>query len=142
MKVGPLLAHLCELERGYAQALRGAGERQRDEHDVYHQCQTFAVAAETRAGRLEPVATRYGGRAEWANVVRAPGGDLLEELRALYLEAEECGITWVMAGQAAQAARDAELLELVRACHPEVAIQAKWFVTRIKTAAPQALVAG
>ena len=34
---------------------------------------------------------------------------LLEELRSLYLLAHEVAVTWVMAQQAAKAARDAEL---------------------------------
>ena len=47
-----------------------------------------------------------------------------------------------MAGQAAQAARDAELLETVTRCHTETELQVKWLTTRIKVAAPQALVVG
>jgi hypothetical protein len=45
-----------------------------------------------------------------------------------------------MAGQAAQAARDADLLAVVHECHAEVELQVKWLTTRIKVAAPQALV--
>jgi len=47
-----------------------------------------------------------------------------------------------MAGQAAQAARDAELLAVVTACHEETELQVKWLTTRIKVASPQALVVG
>ncbi len=65
---------------------------------------------------------------------------LLEELRALYLLAHEVAVTWAMALQAAQAARDAELKEVAGDCHTEAETQAKWFLTRIKTGAPQALV--
>jgi len=75
--------------------------------------------------------------------VQARDGDelgLLAVLRTLFLAAEEVSITLVMAGQAAQAARDAELLAVVRECHAEVELQVKWLTTRIKVAAPQALV--
>jgi len=48
----------------------------------------------------------------------------------------------VMAAQAAKAARDKELLSLATDCQTEVETQAKWFTTRIKTGAPQALVVG
>lgn len=47
-----------------------------------------------------------------------------------------------MAGQAAQAARDAELLAAVSACHGELELQVKWLTTRIKVASPQVLVVG
>jgi hypothetical protein len=59
----------------------------------------------------------------------------------LFLAAEGVSILWVMAGQAAQAARDRELLDVVRSCHTETELQVKWLVARIKVAAPQALVA-
>jgi hypothetical protein len=43
-------------------------------------------------------------------------------------------------GQAAYGARDEELLGVVKACEQETAIQLKWLRTRMKQAAPQALV--
>jgi hypothetical protein len=61
-------------------------------------------------------------------------------LRALYLRAQESAINWVMAAQAAKAARDQQLLTLANECQSETELQAKWFTTRIKTGAPQALV--
>jgi hypothetical protein len=72
---------------------------------------------------------------------RAPqsGLLLLRDLRDLFLAAEECSITWVMAGQGAQAVRDKELLELVRELHGETELQVKWLTMRIKLAAPQVL---
>jgi len=58
------------------------------------------------------------------------------------LRAQESATTGVMAAQAAKAARDQELLSLASECHAETEAQAKWFTTRIKTGAPQALVVG
>ena len=143
MRIGPLLAHLDELETGLAAELRAAAERHRDDHDVYHQCHTFArhrrqARAEARAARASATAAEPTGRP------RSRGGsdDLLEELRTLYLRTQEVAITWVMAAQAAKAARDEELLALATECQSETEMQAKWFMTRIKTGAPQALVVG
>jgi hypothetical protein len=51
-------------------------------------------------------------------------------------------VTWVMAVQAAKAARDQELLSRATDCQTEADAQARWFTTRIKTGAPQALVVG
>jgi len=140
MKIGPLLAHLRELENGFAEELRAAAGRHRDDHDVYHQCHTFAVTSGKRVQKLEPLVSRYGGDPQWKSAVGEGGEDLLPDLRALYLRAHEVAITWVMASQAAKAARDQELLTLASECQSEVDVQAKWFTIRIKTGSPQALV--
>ncbi len=142
MKIGPLLAHLRELEDGLAAMLREAAERHSDDHDVYHQCLTFSVAADKRAHKLEPLTTRYAGQATWKSAVGEGSDDLLEDLRVLHLRTQETSISWVMAAQAAKAARDHELLTLATESQTETDAQAKWFTTRIKTGAPQALVVG
>jgi hypothetical protein len=139
MKIGPLLNHLKQLEAKLAAELRAAAERHADDHDVYHQCQTFAVASDKRLRKLEPLAERYGGQPTWKSAVGHGTNELLEDLRALYVRAQESATTWVMAAQAAKAARDQELLSLATECHAETDAQAKWFMTRIKTGAPQAL---
>jgi hypothetical protein len=54
--------------------------------------------------------------------------------------ATECEVTWALVGQAAQGARDADLFGAVEHCQGEVAGQLKWLRTRMKQAAPQALV--
>jgi hypothetical protein len=160
MKIAPLLAALRELETELANEYRTIGERNAAEHDVYHQCHTFALQCRRHAEALVPHAERYGGDVDddgegpWSGLLerlRRSGGSelpdrqpegllLLRDLRALFLAAEEVSITWVMAGQAAQAARDADLLETVTECHTETELQVKWLTTRIKVAAPQALV--
>jgi hypothetical protein len=54
--------------------------------------------------------------------------------------ASECDITWTLVGQAAQGARDTELVDVVRRCEGETSIQLKWLKSRMKEAAPQTLV--
>jgi hypothetical protein len=70
---------------------------------------------------------------------RTGGLGLLRDLHDLYLMAHACDISWTMIGQAAQGARDQELLETVNACERQTATQIKWLKTRMKQAAPQAL---
>lgn len=163
MTLGPFLARLHELELGLADDYRTLGERHAADHDVYHQCATFAKQAEEHAKLLQPAVERYGEQVDgddgggfWSGLLEAArhttseaagrspttGLLLLRDLRALFLAAEEVSITWVMAGQAAQAKRDAELLQTVRDCHAGVELQVKWLTTRIKVASPQALVVG
>ncbi|MDP9293702.1 MAG: hypothetical protein M3O90_04620, partial [Actinomycetota bacterium] len=71
---------------------------------------------------------------------RSGGLGLLRDLHDLYLMATECDLAWTLVGQAAQGARDRELLDVVARCEGETAIQLKWLRTRMKQAAPQALV--
>ena len=52
--------------------------------------------------------------------------------------ATESDIAWTLVGQAAQGARDTDLLAVVQACEGETATQLKWIQTRMKEAAPQA----
>jgi hypothetical protein len=52
----------------------------------------------------------------------------------------ECDISWTLVGQAAHGARDAELRHVVGRCAAETAVQLAWLRTRMKEAAPQALV--
>ena len=53
--------------------------------------------------------------------------------------ASECDISWTLIGQAAQGARDGQLLEVVNTCEEETASQLAWIRGRMKEAAPQAL---
>jgi hypothetical protein len=65
---------------------------------------------------------------------------LLRDLHDLYLMATECELSWALVGQAAAAVRDTELSELVGRCDGDTSRQLKWLRTRMKQAAPQALV--
>jgi hypothetical protein len=163
MKIGVVIERLRDLELELAEEYREIGQRHAADHDVYHQCESFAKTCEEHAASLAQQADRYGRtveadggggglgtllervrRAASSALGREPeaGLLLLRDLRNLFLAAEECSITWVMLGQAAQAARDDELLEAVTKCHEQTENQVKWFVTKIKTASPQALTVG
>jgi len=57
----------------------------------------------------------------------------------LYLLASYLDIAWTMVGQAGQGARDQEVLEVVGSCEKETNAILQWLTTRMKAAAPQAL---
>jgi hypothetical protein len=145
VKLGLALAGLLAGEQRLAGDYRTVAERRRDDHDVHHECTTFMQQCEAHAEALRPHVRRYAEGAAVAApgpAVPEPGSlDLLDDLRSLFLAAEGVSILWVMVGQAAQAARDRDLLEVVRSSHTETELQVKWLVARIKVAAPQALVA-
>jgi len=139
VKLGNLLEHLLTLERSLGADLRTASERHAGDHDVYHQCRVFARSADARAERLEPLAQLHEGSDEWKSPIVEGSDDLLEELRALALRLRGVVLTWTMAEQAAKALRDPELLACASESVSDAANEADWFLTRIKTAAPQAL---
>ncbi|MDX6556391.1 MAG: hypothetical protein QOD86_2586 [Miltoncostaeaceae bacterium] len=141
------LLHRAQVD--LAAAFREVGRGHADEPDVRHICAQLAGQCDRHADLLRPFAERYGEEADdepdrlhsdlFAGGVRGGGMGLLRDLHDLYLMACECDISWTIVGQAAQGARDDDLLGVVRACEGETDIQLKWLRTRMKQAAPQAL---
>jgi hypothetical protein len=141
------LLHRSQEELG--KAFREVGGAHRDEHDVFHQCERLGRQCDRHAEALGPFAERYGEDAPdeperlhatlFAGTREGPLG-LLRDLHDLYLMACECDMAWTLVGQAAQGARDTDLLEVVQGCEGETATQLKWLKSRMKEAAPQVLV--
>ena len=136
-------------QRKLATAFDEAAEAHGDEVDVVVHCRRLAGQCRGHAEALAPFAERYGERADdepdrlhsqLFTGTREGGLGLLRDLQDLYLMASECDICWTLVGQAAQGARDQELQEVVEQCEGETAVQIKWMKTRMKQAAPQALV--
>ncbi|MDQ3867568.1 MAG: hypothetical protein M3304_12215 [Actinomycetota bacterium] len=161
--LGLALQDLAEAELDLADEWVKVGERHAVEHDVFHMAETLSREGRAHAERLVPFLERYGARSSKADgadpgesrlaglrrktselLGREPAAGLLllADLQRLYVMTEEASIGWTIAGQAAQAARDPDLLALVTVCHGETLMQAKWLTTRIKEAAPQTLVVG
>jgi hypothetical protein len=149
MHLANYLGLLHKAELNLAGAFRQVGDAHAAEPDVYHLCHTLAGQCDGHAERLQPAVDRYGEDApsepdrlhsELFKGTRSGGLGLLRDLQDLYLMAAECEIAWTVIGQAAQGARDGELIEIVKACQPQTATQLKWLKTRMKQAAPQALV--
>ena len=141
------LLHRAEAELG--RAFEEVAEAHGDEVDVHTLCTKLARVCRRHEKALKPFIERYGEEAEdeperlHSELFRGPREGplaLLRDLQDLYLMACEGDISWTMIGQAAQGARDTELLEVVQRCEGETSIQVKWLRTRMKQAAPQALV--
>ena len=148
MHLANYLGYLHRAELNLAGGFRKVAESHAAEADVYHTCNTLAKQCETHAEQLEPFVNRYGEERpeepenlyhELFGETRSGGLGLLRDLHDLYLMANACDISWTMIGQAAQGIRDRELLETVEACERQTATQIKWLKTRMKQAAPQAL---
>jgi hypothetical protein len=146
------LAHYLELvhrsELMLAKAFREVASAHGDEPDVSALCHKFARQSDQHAAKLAPFVDRYGEDAprepERLHVdlfggPRSGGLGLLRDLHDLYLMASQVDISWTLVGQAAQGAREKALFETVTACDGETATQLRWLRTRMKQAAPQAL---
>ena len=141
------LLHRAQLNLG--DAFREVAQSHADDADVAQLCRKLAADCDDHANQVEPFAARYGEDApdepdrlhsELFHGPRSGGLGLLRDLHDLYLMASECDMAWTLVGQAAQGVRDSELLAVVTHCEGETAIQLKWLRTRMKEAAPQALV--
>src|SRR5919202_2574239 len=162
MNVDAAIKQVQEAEKDLAQELRKIGERHAVEHDLYHLAHTLAKQCQSHLEELAPFAQQYGASADTDGVAESPslletlrhksaellgrseatGLLLLRDLRNLYLAAQEAEIAWVILAQAAQAARDRELLRVVTECHEEAEARGKCLRTRIKESAPQVSATG
>ena len=138
------LLHHAEIELG--EAFREVGRGHRDESDVHAICHKLAAQCDAHAEKLGRFAERYGEdapdepeRPHSFRGIRGGGPGLVRDLHDLHLMACECEIAWTLVGQAAYGARDTKLLEVVEACEGETSTQLRWLATRMKHAAPQAL---
>ena len=135
-------------ERTLAASYRQVATGHADEADVHHTCLQLSDQCDEHLEALAPVVQRYGDapedeperlHAEGLSEVRSGGLGLLRDLHDLYILASYVDITWTLVGQAAQGARDAELIDVVTRCDDQTSTQVSWLRTRLKQAAPQAL---
>lgn len=137
-------------EKVLAESLRAVAEGHAQVADVHHTCLTLAGMSDEHRRRLEPVIGRYGERdeageperlrAEALPGTRAGEIGLLRDLQDLHLLATLVQTTWTVVSQGAQGLRDAELLEVATRSSEETDRQRRWLTTRMKMAAPQALI--
>ena len=125
MRIGPLLAHLRELEAELAAELRScrrtSPRRPRRLPPVPHLRGHGTTSARRSSSRCRtrtaarPTGTARSGRAATT---------CSKNSARLYLRTRRGSITWTMAVQAAKAARDQELLALATDCQSETETQA------------------
>ena len=131
-------------------SLRAVGDGHARVADVFHTCHQLAGWCDDHRSRLAPVVERYGEeqdvdepeRLHAAGLAQAREGEvgLLRDLQDLHVLADLVLTTWTVIAQGAQGLRDRELLEVAQHCRAETSRQIAWLDTRIKVAAPQALI--
>jgi hypothetical protein len=151
MKLPVYLGLLHKSEGILAESFRQVAEGHGDEPDVHFLCLTLARQCDEHQKALAPAVDRYGEvteddeperlHAQGLSRTRTGPVGLLRDLQDLYLLASLVDITWTVVKQAGQGLRDSELLAIVATCDGQTGTQLKWLQTRIKQAAPQALIA-
>jgi len=138
-------------EKVLAQSMRAIAEGHAHVADVFHTCHTLAEWSEKHRHRLAPAVDRYGEtkvsepeRLRHDGLGESRDGEvgLLRDLQDLHVLATLVQTTWTVIAQGAQGLRDRELLETATECNAETSRQLTWLNTRMKMAAPQALIVG
>jgi hypothetical protein len=137
-------------EQILADSLRAVADGHARQADVYHTCRMLAGWSDEHRQRLAPAVERYGEqddldeperlRASGLAEVREGEVGLLRDLQDLHVLGSLVQTTWTVVAQAAQGMRDPELLEIAHTSNAETSRQLSWLNTRMKQAAPQALI--
>jgi hypothetical protein len=137
-------------EQTLADSFRAVAEGHAHVADVFHTCRLLAGWSDAHREALAPAVERYGEdtgvdepeRLHAAGLARAREGEvgLLRDLQDLHVLASLVQTTWTVIAQGAQGLRDRELLEIAQGCRAETTRQISWLDTRMKVAAPQALI--
>jgi hypothetical protein len=156
-KLALAIAELQRSERRLAHNLRVIAARHHNDHDISHLACDLAdwsdehVAALTghrrhRRLRLPSRPRRFvlSGRLQerLSDLLRhrpQPSLLLLADLRRVHRVAAGVSQDWELLAQAAQAAKDGELLAITSRCHPQTLRQMRWANTMLKELSPQAL---
>jgi len=136
-------------EQSLAASFRTVAKHHGDEPDIMQTCQFLAGWSDAHVVALTPIVARY--TEQWEDepedlsevLFRGPRKGavaLIRDLHDLWLLANEVKLCWTVLNQAAQALRDGELENQCMESGAQTERQIMWLMTRIKQAAPQALV--
>lgn len=148
MKLAVYLGMLHRAEQELASSFRTVAEGHGDEPDVHSACTLLARQCDEHVATMQPLIDRYGSQPdeepERLHAVALPEPRtgplaLLRDLQDVHLLATFVDTTRTLVGQAAAALRDEELQHVIAAHGAQTEIQVAWLTTRMKQAAPQAL---
>lgn len=157
MKIGLAIRELHRSERRLAHELRAIAARHHSDQDICHLARDLAGWCDEHVEALAEHGRRHGvrmssrsRRIHVGRLVQEKLGDalrhrpepalvLLADLRRLHRMAAGASLDWELIGQAAQAAKDDDLLTVTTRCHPQTLRQMRWANAMLKELAPQAL---
>ncbi len=138
-------------EKLLAEAFDKVARHHQDEPDILQTCTKLSAWSLQHHGRLQPFVAKYSeGKSSEPDRLhkalfdgtRSGSLGLLRDLHDLWLLANEVDLCWVMISQAALGLRDEELKATCGEFKTDTKRQLDWLMTRMKQAAPQALMVG
>ena len=150
MHIGNYLELLLKSEKDLVKAFKMVAKEHGDEPDVYETCQLLASWSENRVKDLQPFAERYSEEKNnepdrltrtLFDKPRKGTLALLRDLHDLWLLASEAHLCCVILRQAADGLRDEELTATCNEIDQLSKRQLSWLLSRMKSAAPQTLIA-
>jgi hypothetical protein len=137
-------------EQTLADSFRAVANGHAHVADVFHTCTMLAQWSDANREALAPIVERYGEaddvdepeRLHAAGLAETREGEvgLLRDLQDLHVLATLVQTTWTVIAQGAQGLRDRDLLEVAQHANSQTSRQLTWLNTRMKSAAPQALI--
>jgi hypothetical protein len=159
VKLDLAIEELHRSENHLHRVLLAVSDRHKADHEVFYVARDIARWSGRHVTELARIGTDHGldldpepraepGVLEWVQQAASdlfgrrpePGLLLLADLRHVHREAAGVSLDWELLAQAAQGARQRDLFELARRCHPDTLRQMRWANAKLKESATQALV--
>ncbi|HEY9672685.1 MAG TPA: hypothetical protein V6D11_14665 [Waterburya sp.] len=149
MHVGNYLGILHRSEQDLADAFKTIADHHGEEPDVYNMCKLLASWSEEHVKDIKRLVDHYSeeksdepDRLKQSLFEQPRTGSLalVRDLHDLWLLANEIHLCYIILLQAARALRDLEMEKICQQFDEQTDRQILWLLTRIKQAAPQALV--
>lgn len=149
MHIGNYIGLVHASEKDLADAFEKVSRHHAAEPDIYQMCQKLSSWSANHVLNLQPFIKRYSEdkskepdnlKRSLFSQPRSGSLALVRDLHDLWLLANEVQLCWVVLLQAARSLRDKELELACEQFDAQTQKQLEWLMTRIKQAAPQALV--
>ncbi|HEY9001567.1 MAG TPA: hypothetical protein VIM89_09445 [Mucilaginibacter sp.] len=150
MHIGTYIQLVHQSEKDLAKAFHYVAEAHKAEPDIFGMSNTLAGWSEELYNKLQPMTEKYGKEDDseadrllhaFFDQKRKGSLSLLQDLQDLWLMANEANVSAIILGQAAFGLRDENLIALCEEIEQKSKRQAAWLLTRIKSSAPQTLIA-
>lgn len=150
MHIGNYIELVYKGEQDLVRAFRMIADKHGDEPDVEESCKMLANWSEKLEQQIKPFAAKYGEEKSkepdrmMRTLFKEPRRGslaLLRDLHDVWLMTNEAELCAVILRQAASGLRDKALIAVCDDIEQQSKRQTTWLLTRIKSAAPQTLIA-
>ena len=150
MHIGNYINMVHKSGEDIAKAFRMVAKEHGAEPDIYELCQLLAFWADKGVQKIKPFTVKYGEEKNkepdrlMTTLFKEPrkgSMGLLRDLQDLWLMTNEAEVCCIILRQAASALHDKELIEVCNSIEKTAKRQTAWLLTRMKSAAPQTLIA-